>query len=247
MEYDAEAHRIRCVGHVINLSLHAFLLANSKEALQAVINAAETSTSENIETALMSQVENNSTLSADPPSQRSVAITAPAASTNVSHTTAAPAKRSKKGKSAKDQDATHTPTDGGWSGIAPLRKLHNIAVLLRTSVILYQSWKSAIGLVLGIDNATRWNSWFNMLDVAIRRRPRIAVWLMEHVEDIGENDLDQSDWEMLQITHEFLQAFKQGTLLTERRLSDLSNSMTVLDALLIHCRKCRVGKTDTSQ
>jgi hypothetical protein len=66
-----------------------------------------------------------------------------------------------------------------------------------------------------------------MLDVAIRRRPRIAVWHMEHVEDIGENGLDKSDWEMLQITHEFLQAFKQGTLLTERRLSDLSNSMTV--------------------
>jgi hypothetical protein len=232
------------VGHVINLSLHAFLLANSKEALQAVINAAETSTSENIEAALMSQVEKNSTLSANPPS---VAAIAPAASANPSHTTAAPAKRSKKGKSAKDQDATNTPTDGGWSGIAPLRKPHNIAVLLRTSVILYQSWKSAIGVVLGIDNATRWNSWFNMLDVAIRRRPSIAVWLMEHVEDIGDNDLDQSDWELLQITHEFLQAFKQGTLLTERRLSDLSNAMTVLDALLIHCRKCRVGKTNTSQ
>jgi hypothetical protein len=103
------------VGHVINLSLHAFLLANSKEALQAVINAAETSTSENIEAALMSQVEKNSTLSADPPSQPSVAepAIAPAASTNVSQTTTTPAKRSKKGKSAKDQDATQPPTDGG--------------------------------------------------------------------------------------------------------------------------------------
>jgi hypothetical protein len=126
--------------------------------LQAVINAAETSTSENIEAALMSQVEKNSTLSADPPSQPSVVAIAPATSTNDSHTTTAPAKRSKKGKGAKDDNATLTPTDGGWSGIAPLKKLHNIAVSLRASVILYQSWKSAVGLVLGIDNVTRWNS-----------------------------------------------------------------------------------------
>jgi hypothetical protein len=47
---------------VINLALHAFLLASSKEALQVVIDAAESSTSENIETSLLLQVEANSTL-----------------------------------------------------------------------------------------------------------------------------------------------------------------------------------------
>jgi hypothetical protein len=38
--------------------------------------------------------------------------------------------------------------------------------LLRASIILYQSWKSAVSLVLGIDNVTWWNSWFNLLDDA---------------------------------------------------------------------------------
>jgi hypothetical protein len=45
VEYDAEARRIRCIGYIINLSLRAFLLADSKEAMEAVINATKNPTS----------------------------------------------------------------------------------------------------------------------------------------------------------------------------------------------------------
>ncbi|KAG6990846.1 hypothetical protein FOFC_02844 [Fusarium oxysporum] len=38
--FDPVRRRIRCFGHIINLSLQAFLLARSKEALQAALHAA---------------------------------------------------------------------------------------------------------------------------------------------------------------------------------------------------------------
>jgi hypothetical protein len=228
------------------LALHAFLLANSKEALQAVIDAAESSTSENIETSLLLQVEANSTLlaSINQASDITPAVETPQAQDADSQVLA---KQSKKGKGAKGKanpnkaQAETAQTDSGWSGITPLRKLHNIAVLLRTSVLLYQSWIRAIGVALGIDNVTRWNSWFNVIDVALRHRSAIVIWLMENIQHLGDNDLDKNDWDLLQKTHEFLQPFKQGTLLTEKNLSTLSDAMEVLDILLIHCRKTRVS------
>ncbi|KAI3571569.1 hypothetical protein IWW34DRAFT_858002 [Fusarium oxysporum f. sp. albedinis] len=41
-------HRIRCIGHIINLSLQAFLLGSSNEALIAALEAASEATSEDL-------------------------------------------------------------------------------------------------------------------------------------------------------------------------------------------------------
>lgn len=41
IEFDEKKRRIRCCGHTINLSLEAFLLATTVEALQAAIDAAK--------------------------------------------------------------------------------------------------------------------------------------------------------------------------------------------------------------
>jgi len=98
----------------------------------------------------------------------------------------------------------------------------------------------AIGVALGIDNITRWNSWFNIIDVALQRRSAIVIWLMDNIDKIGDNHLEKDDWDLLQKTHEFLQPFKQGTLLTEKNLSNLSDAVMVLDILLVHCRRFRV-------
>jgi hypothetical protein len=163
----------------------------------------------------------------------------PSASSRKANTNQAPAKQSGKGKTAKSSSQTDTD-DCGWGAIPALKKLHNIAVLLHTSVLLYQSWVSAIGVALGIDNITRWNSWFNIIDVALQRRSAIVIWFMDNIDKIGDNHLEKDDWDLLQKTHEFLQPFKQGTLLTEKNLSNLSDAVMVLDILLVHCRRFRV-------
>ncbi|KAM4067442.1 transposase-like protein [Hirsutella rhossiliensis] len=46
-------------------------------------------------------------------------------------------------------------------------KLHNIAVFIRNSTIHNDAWDDIAGKALGIDNITRWNSWFKLLDAAI--------------------------------------------------------------------------------
>ena len=40
VKFNAKQRRIRCIGHIINLPLQAFLLASSREALLAALRAA---------------------------------------------------------------------------------------------------------------------------------------------------------------------------------------------------------------
>jgi hypothetical protein len=65
--YDAAAHRIRCIGHILNIALRAFLLTNSKEALQAAGDASGKVVSQNGETVLLRELHTNTDGSA--PSQ----------------------------------------------------------------------------------------------------------------------------------------------------------------------------------
>jgi hypothetical protein len=82
---------------VINLSLQAFLFANSKEALQAAIRAVEASTSENVEMSLQLELNSNFfSASANP-----VSGTSPATETSQTPDNQNTSKRAKKGKSTK--------------------------------------------------------------------------------------------------------------------------------------------------
>lgn len=176
----------------MNLSLHAFLFANSKAAMQATIKTAETSTSKTLERSL--QLKRNSFFS----------------------------------------------TSLNPSGIPPLRKLHNLAVQIRSSFSLFRSWKSAIGVALGIDRASPWKCWFKLIDALLQHRPAISIWLMEHIDSIKDNHLEEDDWDLLQNTNEFLEVFYQATL--KGRVSTFSNAMMTLDVLIVHCRQTRVSK-----
>jgi hypothetical protein len=55
----------------------------------------------------------------------------------------------------------------GWRIIGPLGKLHNIALFIRNSTIYNDAGDDIAGKALGIDNVTRWYSWFRLLDAAI--------------------------------------------------------------------------------
>ncbi|KAJ3453361.1 hypothetical protein MRS44_017608 [Fusarium solani] len=48
VDYDPKKRRIRCIGHIINLSLQAFLLGSSNEAFNAALDAASEATSEDL-------------------------------------------------------------------------------------------------------------------------------------------------------------------------------------------------------
>jgi hypothetical protein len=140
----------------------------------------------------------------------------------------------------KAKSGKRTQAQANWKGFASLQKLHNIAVLLRNSNSHYQSWKRSAEIALGIDNETRWNSWYHVIDVIIKKKPAAVNWLMENIEHVDPNMLEKDDWDMLQKLHAFLQPFLQGTLLTEKRLSSLNLVVVVMDTLLKHFTKAKV-------
>jgi hypothetical protein len=136
IDFNAKTRRIRCIGHIINLSLQSFLLARSKEALSAALEATEDAQD-------VDPVDDFAMRLSDPTSKQE-------------ETT----RRARKGTSSAraSQETVVEEDHAGWQGIQPLQKLHSIAVWLRSSAIHSDSWRSAVGLSLGIDNATRWSS-----------------------------------------------------------------------------------------
>jgi hypothetical protein len=100
----------------------------------------------------------------------------------------------------------------GWGATAALQRLHCLAVWLRSSPLHQDLWDEAIGIRLGIDNDTRWSSWYYMINRAIRKKDEIIRFLHENAEACGPNTLSHADWETLGQTHEFLQIFTSGTL-----------------------------------
>jgi hypothetical protein len=203
-------------------------LANSKEALQAAVDASGNAASQNGETVLLRELQTNTDSSA--PSQ----IEEEDSSTAIPGTQIPGTQTRGRGRGRRQPDNTPASAGAaiiaitssnpaaGWSEITPLRKLHSITVTLRSSAILHSSFKEEVGVCLGIDNDTRWNSWFKVIDTAIATRPKIVNWLAKNSSHFGANNLDVEDWELLGKTHSFLQPFNQATLMTEKRDSSLS-------------------------
>jgi hypothetical protein len=135
IKFEPKKRRIRCLGHIINLSLSAFLFADNKKSLDEAIQEAIDN-------------EGDTTLCAILIEQR----------------------KAKKGKKKARDDFI------GWREVGALGKLHNIAVRIRRSSILSDHWRSISPMkVLGIDNVTRWNSWYLLIKVAIDKRPEIEL------------------------------------------------------------------------
>ncbi|KAH7471703.1 hypothetical protein FOMA001_g13695 [Fusarium oxysporum f. sp. matthiolae] len=137
-------------------------------------------------------------------------------------------------KTGIDEDYT------GWQGIPALQKLHNLAVWLRSSSLHSDSWRDAVGLSLGIDNATRWSSWYKMIDNAIRKKVQINQFLLEHDRELEDTVLSGSDWDLLAKTHAFLEPFASATLYAEGKCSSVSQSLFLMDALLFHYESAKV-------
>jgi len=77
-----------------------------------------------------------------------------------------------------------------------------------------------VSISLGIDNQTRWNSWFKLLKKAIDHRQALSQFTFENA--IFHDDcLTNDDWEILEITRRFLEPFYKATLAAESNLSSL--------------------------
>ncbi|KAK9443882.1 transposase-like protein [Metarhizium brunneum] len=195
--FDPVASRTRCVGHIINLSLQAFLFASSKRALEAAIEEAQDEANDaTIAGALQDRIHSSS---------------------------AHPRSHSKpKGRA----DAA------GWRRVGPLGKLHNIAVFIRNSTIHNDAWDDVAGKALGLDNITRWNSWFKLLDAAIRQEGSMSIFLNQFHRELEDDFLTHDDWQILKMTHEFLQPFHQATMEQQMEWASIDQVLENMDIFI---------------
>lgn len=210
VEYGARINpkkrQIRCLGHIINLSLSAFLFADNKTALEEVLKEAIEEEKETSVCELL--IEKLKTL-----------------------------KGSKGKKNKKRDDFT------GWRSIGALGKLHNIAVHIKTSDILSDHWRLlSPNLRLGIDNATRWNSWYLLIKRAVSKRSEIMEICRRYKKDFGDGKdiLTEEEWEQLEGSEEFLQPFYQATLEGQKEFASLDQALFFMDVLFKHFEEAKV-------
>ncbi|KAK2926576.1 hypothetical protein FoTM2_013467 [Fusarium oxysporum f. sp. vasinfectum] len=96
------------------------------------------------------------------------------------------------------------------------------------------SYVRLAGHALGIDNATRWNSWYMLLRTALEKRDKLMMFQQEHHKVLGEDSLTQDDWDVLRLTADFLQPFWQATLAQQKKWSSLDQLLYHMDILLKH-------------
>jgi hypothetical protein len=59
-----------------------------------------------------------------------------------------------------------------WQEFSILGKLHNLCIYTRSSTSIYNDFKAEISKALPRDNNTRWNSWFCLINVAIKKQAK---------------------------------------------------------------------------
>ncbi|KAI7767310.1 hypothetical protein LZL87_013931 [Fusarium oxysporum] len=89
-----------------------------------------------------------------------------------------------------------------------------------------------LGLRLGIDNETRWSSWYYVLDKLFKKKAQIVQFMHEHKQILGDNRLTAADWNLLQKAYLFLQPFDGAILCAEGNKASLSQSLVLIDCLL---------------
>jgi hypothetical protein len=97
-----------------------------------------------------------------------------------------------------------------------LGKLHNIIVHSRASAGRTREFEQTIGREsIPLDNRTRWNSWWNLLDAALKVEAKIDTYVKNHLAELENDLLLAQDWIQLRTIWKFLGVFKRSTLAME--------------------------------
>lgn len=130
----------------------------------------------------------------------------------------------------------------GWGSTPSLQKLHDLAVWLRNSTIHLDLWMHTIGVTLGIDNDTRWISWYQVICKAIKHKDKIIIFLATNADALEDKVLTSYDWETLEQTYTFLKFFEEATLMVEGDEASLHRSIQTLDGILAFFEEQKVYK-----
>ena len=122
-----------------------------------------------------------------------------------------------------------------------LGKLHNVIVHIRSSPQRMKQFELRAGRRVPLDNHTRWNSWWAMLEVALKVQESISWYISTHLDTIDKGDqLSVQDWAQLRTIHGFLEIFKLATLKLEGGYVTLDRVLYIMDLLKLHYSKSLV-------
>lgn len=122
----------------------------------------------------------------------------------------------------------------GWRRLGPLGKVHNTAIHMRDSDYRWNLFKRHAGRVLALENDTRWNSWFILLDMVLDLQERVEWYQKRYYDSLHEDYLTPEEWRTLRETRSFLQPFWRITQLTEGRYATLDRTLFTMDVLHRH-------------
>lgn len=77
--------------------------------------------------------------------------------------------------------------------MGPLSKIYNIAVHIRADDYRYNLFRRRAGKILGLDNDTRWNLWFLLLDTALNKEEHIKWYQDKYYDALVDDYLTPQD------------------------------------------------------
>lgn len=118
-----------------------------------------------------------------------------------------------------------------------LGKIHNIAIHSRSSASRTKEFISLAQRRLPLDNSTRWNSWYQMLSVALTKESAIDNYVKANFSSLENDHLSPQDWTALRTISLFLQPFHRATLETQGDRVTLDQLLFTMDVLGKHMQK----------
>ena len=78
----------------------------------------------------------------------------------------------------------------------------------------------------------------------MKKKSQLTQFLLDHDKELSDAMLTSSDWDLLDKTHRFLEPFASATLYAEGNCSSISQSLILMDALLLHYEDAKVEYKD---
>ena len=122
----------------------------------------------------------------------------------------------------------------GFRKMGALGQLHNIINHCRSSTSRSKQFETLVGRKIPLDNRTRWNSWWTMLDIALKHESGIDQNTKAYQDTLKEDFLQPQHWESLRQIKDFLEPFNSATLKLQGDHSTLGNVLLTMDVLILH-------------
>lgn len=132
-----------------------------------------------------------------------------------------------------------------WRKRGAIGKLHNIVVHVTWTPQRLRTFTAlSDGLRLRRDNETRWNSWYTMVEWALRPKIRQAITIFCAQEPVLQDDaLTPIDWSTLAEIRKFLEPFQDATIANEGIGDSISDVLPTMDYLLHHIEAAKKAAT----